>query len=137
MGNLFAATDRFTLQRNGVTHILQVLDEPWVPFPDEYVYHCIDLADDPGVRIRPHLRAACQFIDDALRETGTTVLVHCQMGQSRSASFVIAWLMKKKRCSYQDALAQVQAVRLCAQPNSGFEIELKAWEECVSATPAH
>ena len=63
---------------------------------------------------------------DALA-AGGTVLVHCQMGSSRSASFVIAWLMTSEDMTFEQALDKVVKCRPCVRPNKGFEAELRKW----------
>lgn len=52
------------------------------------------------------------------------MLVHCAAGVSRSASFVIAYLMKKRDMLYPDALRYVKERRKVISPNSGFKKQL-------------
>jgi hypothetical protein len=49
-------------------------------------------------------------------------------GISRSASVVIAYLIKKYDMSYEYAYAFVKRYRACVEPNSGFVKCLKEWE---------
>jgi dual specificity phosphatase 12 len=53
----------------------------------------IDLDDFPNVNIFKHLEASYLFIEENLKKTN--VLVHGFVGVSRSASCVIAYIMKK------------------------------------------
>jgi protein-tyrosine phosphatase len=50
--------------------------------------------------------------------------VHCAAGVSRSASFVIAYLIKKKEMLYPDALKYVKERRRVICPNGGFKKQL-------------
>jgi hypothetical protein len=56
------------------------------------------------------------------------VLVHCQAGISRSASFVIAYCMWKERLSADAATAVVSAARSAIFPNMGFKTQLREFE---------
>lgn len=51
--------------------------------------------------------------------------MHCAQGVSRSASILIGYLMAREQLSYEDALAQLQAVRPQVQPNAGFALQLQ------------
>lgn len=57
------------------------------------------------------------------------VLVHCQMGISRSATIVIAYLMRKQRQGLDEVLKQVRAKRRRINPNENFSVQLGIWEE--------
>lgn len=56
------------------------------------------------------------------------ILVHCHKGISRSASFVIGYLMKKNEMTLEEALSHVQSVRPVAQPNNSFMEQLRRYE---------
>ncbi|KAJ0389363.1 hypothetical protein P43SY_010300 [Pythium insidiosum] len=51
---------------------------------------------------------------------------------SRSVSMVMAYLMQNHSMGYDDALALVKRQRPVAQPNAGFEAQLRAFAERVS-----
>ncbi|CAN6901871.1 hypothetical protein Bca4012_096734 [Brassica carinata] len=65
------------------------------------------------------------FIDAGRKEKG--VLVHCFAGESRSASMVIAYLMRTEKLSCQDALASLKQ-SAHARPNLGFLKQLDLFE---------
>jgi protein-tyrosine phosphatase/endonuclease/exonuclease/phosphatase family metal-dependent hydrolase len=56
---------------------------------------------------------------------GNGVLVHCAQGRSRSSTVVVAYLMQSCNCDYETALGVVQEGRSMAQPNSGFQRQLR------------
>jgi protein-tyrosine phosphatase len=54
--------------------------------------------DSEVADLSQYFERACGFINDA-REHGHAVLVHCQQGVSRSASIIIAYLIKHGVCT--------------------------------------
>jgi dual specificity phosphatase 12 len=74
----------------GITHVLKLYpDEPY--WPDRFIVH--DLPMDDGVHISPMiLQDGVSFIEYAIRDGGK-VLVVCGLGISRSAAFVLAYLV--------------------------------------------
>ncbi|KAK3936838.1 protein-tyrosine phosphatase-like protein [Diplogelasinospora grovesii] len=57
------------------------------------------------------------------------VLVHCQMGISRSTTAVIAYLMKKRRQSYLTVYQDVKSLRIQSEPRWAFVHQLRLWEK--------
>lgn len=109
------------LKSKNITHILCLTSEKF--FSDEDFHYLVLKIDDVADQVLP-LKEGVEFIDRAI-ENQQGVLVHCAAGQSRSASFVIAYLMQKYKISYEHALAFVQSKRACALPNEGFARQLK------------
>lgn len=91
-----------------------------------------NVADDGIDSLRPFLDPAITFIA-AARSAGGEVLVHCRVGVSRSASIVIAYLMKELELDLASSylLCRSRRLNILIQPNlpfmatlHGFEIEL-------------
>lgn len=99
-------------------------------------YHRLPLADSVDEDIVRYLTSGCQFIDDCISR-GEGILVHCAAGVSRSASVVLAWLMKNKGYSYDEAFIFVRRKRSCINPNSRFESDLRSiWAESLELSSA-
>jgi hypothetical protein len=71
----------------------------------------VPFADRPGVDLKPILSKALPFLHACLQKK-QVVLVHCQMGQSRSCAIVCAYLMWANRWSMQEAFAFVKSKRV-------------------------
>ncbi|TFK38876.1 protein-tyrosine phosphatase-like protein [Crucibulum laeve] len=137
VGSLMAVNDKDLLIQHHVSHLVQVLDVPWLPLSEKDGFSChrIEIHDQASVDLRPHLEAACNYIDRALR-SGRSVLVHCQQGVSRSPAVVIAYLIRNHGMSFDSAFALCKHKRACVKPNSGFIRALQEWEAAWRRPPA-
>ena len=80
----------------------------------------------------PHFDETYRFIKEAKDQNGI-VLVHCKMGMSRSASSVIAYLMKEYEMNNEDALEKVKKDRPIIQPNDSFARQLVEYNGILNA----
>jgi hypothetical protein len=64
-----------------------------------------------------------------LNDEGLKIYIHCYAGISRSASFVIYYLMKYHKMKFEDAFKYVRERRYCVQPNASFVEQLKYLEK--------
>ena len=67
--------------------------------------------------------------DDDENKTYNRVLIHCEMGISRSATIVIAYLMYKLKITLFDAYLYVFSRRNVIRPNSSFLKQLELFEK--------
>ena len=111
------------LYERKITHILCCTSSSRTYFKDHFIYEFIPIADEETESLAPHLSKAYAFIEEGIASGG--ILVHCAAGSSRSASFVIGYLMQKFSLPYERVLHFVQHQRPCVKPNSGFETQLK------------
>lgn len=81
------------------------------------------LFDSEQSSIKKYFEECIAFI-----KSGKIVFVHCQAGQSRSPSIVIAFLMKEAKMSFEDAFVFVKKIRKSIMPNRKFRAELKEYE---------
>uniref|UniRef100_A0A2I3H9I2 Serine/threonine/tyrosine-interacting protein n=2 Tax=Hominoidea TaxID=314295 RepID=A0A2I3H9I2_NOMLE len=111
------------LQKHGITHIIcirQNIEANFIKpnFQQLFRYLVLDIADNPVENI-------IRFFP----MVGTRkVLVHGNAGISRSAAFVIAYIMETFGMKYRDAFAYVQERRFCINPNAGFVHQLQEYE---------
>ncbi|KAJ7905910.1 dual specificity phosphatase [Mycena leptocephala] len=130
LGSMAAVHDTDLLRTHRIAHLVQVLEVPWMPQGDNdagVACYRIDIQDRSSAALQPHLEAACNYIRTSLAH-GDNVLVHCQQGVSRSASIVIAYLIRDRAMTYDAAFDLVKRRRQCIRPNAGFVKTLQEWE---------
>lgn len=92
-----------------------------------------NLQDDGIDELAASLPSILKYIDDEYKKSNgnTKILVHCRVGVSRSATVVIAEVMKRLNISLPKAYLYVRVRRLniIVQPNLRFMYELFKWEE--------
>lgn len=127
LGSLEAARCEVDLRKEGITHIIGILDSFRNYSKIEGItYLLIPLADSWNSDITQHFAEAFSFITSALRSG--KVLVHCAMGVSRSATIVTSYIMVKYSLSLRPAIEIVRKGRPCAYPNEGFQKQMCALE---------
>ena len=90
------------------------------------LYNKHDIADYASEDIYKLFNQNNQWMEEMLNE-GRTILVHCAAGVSRSPSFVIAFLMWKKKMELQAAFDLVKSKRNVIRPNAGFMKQLQRY----------
>jgi protein-tyrosine phosphatase len=80
------------------------------------------LYDNNKDAITPYLEESYKYIVD---NADKKILVHCFMGASRSASFVIYYIMKKYNKTFDEALECVKDKRSMVNLSTKFEENLR------------
>jgi len=133
LGGDSGANDFARLSGLGITHILNVSDciPNYYESTSNITYMRVPIADCGSIILKDYFPKVFKFITSALESRGH-ILVHCFAGKSRSASFVIAYLMHYHKMNYIDAFRHVQTHRAIVEPNLGFELQLCAFEKlCI------
>ncbi|XP_004598304.2 protein phosphatase Slingshot homolog 3 [Ochotona princeps] len=133
LGSEWNAANLEELQRNRVSHILNMAREIDNFYPDRFTYHNVRLWDEETAELLPHWKETHRFIE-AARTQGTCVLVHCKMGVSRSGATVVAYAMKQYGWSLEQALRHVQELRPVVRPNPGFLRQLLTYQGILTAS---
>ncbi|KAH3667286.1 hypothetical protein OGAPHI_002935 [Ogataea philodendri] len=75
-----------------------------------------------------------QIIDDALAQN-KRVLIHCQCGVSRSASLILAYMMKSKKIGYNEAYNLLKQRAPLISPNFALIYEVMEWGRHLGYSP--
>eukprot|EP01006_Ploeotia_vitrea_P057949 TRINITY_DN68519_c0_g1_i1.p1 TRINITY_DN68519_c0_g1~~TRINITY_DN68519_c0_g1_i1.p1 ORF type:complete len:248 (+),score=29.90 TRINITY_DN68519_c0_g1_i1:51-794(+) len=131
LGGRQASQDLPHLVENGLSYILNVTPDA----PNEFeakglVYKRVDVRDDAHQDILSLFPSTNAFIDEA-KAKKAKVLVHCHQGLSRSASFVLAYLIGSEKMNLAQALNHVQQRRPKVLPNGNFYYQLVEYEKQV------
>lgn len=119
MGSRRDARDLERLRELGITHILNVTTDEKKHFKKEFTYLRIPV-DDGERRIGSFFDCAYRYIEE-----GEVVFVHSGQGVSRSATIVIAYLMRNRTWNYDTALQFVKERREIVNPHPLFVVQLQ------------
>ncbi|NXE47625.1 DUS27 phosphatase, partial [Casuarius casuarius] len=128
------AVNKSRLKRLGITHVLNAAHGTGVyTGPGFYnglniQYLGIEVDDFPDIDISKHFRPAAEFLDEALLTYRGKILVSSEMGISRSAVLVAAYLMIYHHMTILEALMTLRKKR-AIYPNDGFLKQLRELNE--------
>merc|ERR1712106_18352 len=149
VGNKYAAENLGFLKERDITHLLNCAGGEQSGAenfgqggsgsvrPDEgklskagVQYKPLTLMDVPGENISEIFEEASAWIDTALGDGGR-ILVNCFVGSSRSATVVIAFLMRYRQCTLKQAVAMIKTKR-DVRPNQGFVRQLCDYQHVLA-----
>lgn len=119
-GSGLQATNAKIIRDLKITHVVNISIEHQCVFPDRLKYLHIELEDVEDAPLKQHFEDAIRFIESAFETNGSRVLVHCNLGISRSSTIVIAYLMKAYNANLLEAFKFLRHRRPVICPNSGF-----------------
>mmetsp|Transcript_137438 Transcript_137438/g.293727 ORF Transcript_137438/g.293727 Transcript_137438/m.293727 type:complete len:215 (-) Transcript_137438:46-690(-) len=132
LGPFGAARDQDFLRRNNITDALVVRapEEARIiapKFPELIRYEVLECNDSPFESIIRFFPATRQLLDQVLGRGGR-ILVHGNAGMSRSAAFVVAYVMETYNLSSDVAHHYVLTRRHCISINEGFRNQIREYE---------
>ncbi|KAK2704020.1 hypothetical protein QYM36_017654 [Artemia franciscana] len=128
IGSQDVATDIALLKSRNVTHIVNLVGSSIdCLFKNEIVYKTYEWLDTTDFDILPYLEELVSFIKIVMGNNGC-VFVHCNAGVSRAPSVAVAYLVSEG-FTLKESLEAVRLKRSCANPNPGFLVALKAYEQ--------
>lgn len=133
LGSAVHASNLSTLQRMGITALVNVSRATPTAALATYTYKCIPVDDSGSAEIGRWFSDAIAFID-AVEKSGGKVLVHCHAGVSRSATICLAYLMHSQRLRLDEAYEYVKTRRSVISPNFNFMGQLLSFESQLLAS---
>lgn len=130
LGGVTSANNLNGLQQLKIKYILNTAYDAENRYPDKFQYLKLELDDSPNEDIQRFFDEGRKFIEEAKRNN-SRILVHCQMGMSRSTSMVLVYLMLTFKWSLKRAFKFVKSKRCFVQPNYGFMWQLSEFEKQV------
>ena len=129
LGTFSNACDIKELRRLKVNYVLNVANECInKKLPKDIKELHLKIKDFDEFELYNYFDEANEFINKC-KEEGNVLLVHCKLGISRSASFIIAYLIKFNKMSAKEALEFVKEKRNQVRPNEGFINQLEEYEK--------
>ncbi|XP_063002241.1 dual specificity protein phosphatase 10-like [Elgaria multicarinata webbii] len=134
LGNERDAQDLERMLSLNVGHVLNVTTHLPLYHADSgrLRYKRLPATDNSRQDLRQYFEEAFEFIEEA-HQSGKGVLIHCQAGVSRSATIVIAYLMKHTLMTMGDAYKYVKGRRPVISPNLNFMGQLLEFETDLNA----
>ncbi|CAD8071128.1 unnamed protein product [Paramecium sonneborni] len=102
----------------GITHVVNATIEIQ-NYSDQLQYLNIKIYDEPQIDVKQYFEEVYQYIENALIGNGK-VFVHCAQGKSRSACFIVMYLMRKFNWGFEKAYEFVKECREIVCINEGF-----------------
>ena len=123
----FAGTTKERLQSAKISLLLNVTWELGLLRVTGLRSFRVPVDDSPEETIGRYFNDVADLLE-ANRRAGGRSLVHCLAGVSRSATLVLAYLLKYTTLSLHQAFVHLHSIRPCVRPNIGFFRQLIEWE---------
>ena len=134
LGNAYNARDYYSLKNNNIGMIVNCTIDVDNYFEDtnEFEYVRVDVYDNNEASILKYLDNTVDSINDFLtKNPHKNILVHCFMGSSRSATIIIAYMIKYLNYTRREALSYIKNKRDIVNLNINFFKELKKYENSL------
>ena len=119
LSGFMIASNKNELDKHNIKSIINCAKTLPNYFPDNFIYTHIPINDTWGQHIEQYFDNTFNVIDKSVNNN-ENILVHCHAGVSRSATIVIAYLMRKNNWDRDQALNFVKSKRSIVNPNLDF-----------------
>jgi len=123
------ASDKYNLENLGIKYVISIIyssmrGPQYTTFTGIHYHRITGVDDSSTASISKHIKGAIDFF----KQTDGPVLIHCQMGVSRSPSIAIACLMSMKpELSIREAYETVKEARPWIAPQHNFLFQIKEY----------
>jgi len=129
LGNEHDAEQAVKLIGLGISHVISIVGGG--RYKDLYPNHMyIPLRDNGSSNLLAKLDDSYNFAMES-QEHGNKLFVHCQLGQNRSASYVIGFLMKSQNLSLYEAYTLVKEKRDLIHPHKKYIEQLRRLDKAL------
>jgi len=126
IGSYENAMDEFELRSKGITHTLSLVGRNWhLDFVEQ---EAISMHDLGRTNLKEVLQKVSKFMEQGQQDKNK-ILVHCQSGQNRSATVIIAYLLTYHKETLYRAHKRLKRLRPLVQINQGYAKQLLALEK--------
>ncbi len=137
VGGRYDAEQFELLKKCGITHILSTGTKE-LTFPSYFKIFRFVIRDRVGEqKILEHFDEIAEFIDEA-KNSACGVLLHCDVGQSRSCALAVAYAINREGMTLMSAIEVLRIMRRNADRdvkiNSSFMVELYELERNIRGT---
>jgi len=130
LGNACNARNYYQLEKNNIGLIVNCSKDIPNYFSDDVAYIRVSVEDKLKQDIYTHLDKTITHMHKYLADNpNKNIFVHCFMGSSRSATVIIAFLIKYRKYTRRDALLFLKQKRHLVNINVDFFKQLKVFEE--------
>ena len=128
LGNIFSVKEESDLIEKKINTVLTVASDTNLNYSKEITHKIIEANDIPSCKLNLSFEEGADYIE-AQRNLGNTIIVHCFAGVSRSTTMIIAYFIKYKKMNYEESIKFIKSKRSIANPNYGFQTQLKKFEK--------
>ena len=130
IGNAYNARNFYELEKKNIGLIVNCSKDIPNYFSEELEYIRVDVEDKLNQSIYDFLDSTITTMNKYLEENpDKNIFVHCFMGSSRSATVIIAYLIKYRKYNRRDALLFLKQKRHLVNINTDFFKQLKQFED--------
>jgi protein-tyrosine phosphatase len=128
LGSSYNAAFLSCLRARNIKYIVNVTNEISNYYPTNMEYYNISIRDNGIDNIHNYLDESYEVIDNFLNKADGSVLVHCYMRASRSATIVANFISRKTGITIDEVLYELRQQRANVNPTKSLYTELKYTE---------